>query len=782
MLVALLALAFGLAPLALLAQRAPRPTTGWCLALVPLALFVILCLQVPAVLEGSFPREIYPWAPQLGLQIDLALDGLSLLFGLIISGIGVLIVGYAGHYMAGDQGMGRFLCYLQLFMGAMLGLVLAGNALTMFVFWELTSVTSYLLIGYKHEYPEARKGAQQSLLITGFGGLALLVGLLLLGEAAKRAGVPATEAYSFAAINAAGSQIRADTLYTPALMLVFLGCFTKSAQVPFHFWLPGAMQAPTPASAFLHSATMVKAGIYLLARLHPGLSGAPLWDVTLTVVGGTTLLFSSWVALKQNDIKALLAYSTISMLGTLTMLAGLGGAYAQRALVTSILAHALYKSALFMLAGIIDHAAHTRDLRKLGGLRQQMPRTMVLVGIALLSMGGIPILFGFVAKELLLEAALQSPQTALLRYSALGVVVVSAALAIAYGWRLFSGVFLTTEHTEGTEGGVLKATATHGAHDPELGMLVGPGIPVLLSLVLPLGLLPFVSTLLAPAVAAVAGEPIKLELALWHGFNLALGLSITAIVLGVALARFEQRLAALRPLIPAGADLFERFVDGVVALATGTTRAMIDGRLRSSVRYTLMAWCAFVGIPMALYGLNSLPTTLSWEGQIYEILAAALIPIAVLATIRARSRLGAIIAVGMVGAMVSLLFVIYSAPDLALTQLLIEVLSTVFLVLVFSVLPPRFKSLSSTATRVRDGIFALVLGTLMTGMVLAAATSTAFAPIAPYFNANSLSEGKGANVVNVIIVDFRGFDTLGEITVLFIAVLGIYGMLRMRGR
>jgi multicomponent Na+:H+ antiporter subunit A len=773
MLLVLLVLAFGGAPLALFAQRFPRPITGWGLALLPLTLFSLLCMQLPAVLEGVPLREIYPWAPQLGVQIDLALDGLSLLFGLVICGIGTLIVGYAGHYMAGDSGMGRFLLSMQLFMGAMLGLVLAGNALTMFVFWELTSVTSYLLIGYKHEYPEARKGAQQSLLITGFGGLALLVGLLLLGEATKRAGVAPAEAYSFAAINAAGPQIRADMLYTPALLLVFLGCFTKSAQVPFHFWLPGAMQAPTPASAFLHSATMVKAGIYLLARLHPGLSGAPLWEVTLTVVGATTLLFSSWVALKQTDIKALLAYSTIGMLGTLTMLAGLGGPYAQRALVTGILAHALYKSALFMLAGIVDHAVHTRDLRQLGGLRSRMPRTMLLAAVALLSMGGIPILFGFVAKELLLEAALQSPQPAWLRTSALAVVVISAALAIAYGWRLFKWTFLGTPTPQLRE---------QHPHDPALGMLISPGLPALLSLLLPLGFLPLASELLAPAAAAVAGTAIKLELALWHGLNTALGLSIAAIGLGAGLALLEQRLAATRTLVPAGAELFERFVNGFVAMATNITRAMLDGRLRSSIRYTLMALCGFVGLPMALYGLGSLPRTFVWDGQIYEVLAALLIPIAVVATIRARSRIGAIIAVGMVGAMISLLFVIYSAPDLALTQLLIEVLSTVFLVLVFSVLPPRFKSLSTAATRLRDGAFALIVGALMAGVTLAAATSTAFAPIAPYFNENSLDEGKGANVVNVIIVDFRGFDTMGEITVLFIAVLGIYGMLRMRSR
>lgn len=775
MLAVMVLIAFAAAPVALLARRAPGPASGWALALAPLGMFALLAGQIPTVIEGATVNEIYPWAPQLGLQLDFALDGLSLLFGLIITGIGTLIVGYAGHYMAGDPGMGRFLLYLMIFMGAMLGLVLAGNVLTMFVFWELTSVSSYLLIGYKHDYPEARRGAQHSLLITGFGGLALLVGLLLLGEAARAAGVPADQIYRFAAINEAGGQIVTSPLYIPAMILVFLGCFTKSAQVPFHFWLPGAMQAPTPASAFLHSATMVKAGVYLLARLHPGMHDTPFWTITLTIVGGATLLFASVVALRQHDIKALLAYSTVSMLGTLTMLAGLGGEYAQRALVSGILAHALYKSALFLLAGIIDHAAHSRDLRQLGGLRSSMPWTMVLVGTALLSMGGVPILFGFVAKELLLEAALDSPLAAGWRYSVLAVIVVSAALAIAYGWRLFSRSFLgrPSEHVSGQH-----------PHDPGIGMLLGPGLPVLLSVILPLGLLPLVSALLTPAAGAVAGEEVKVKLALWHGLTPALGLSMTAILGGIVLARFEGRLATARALLPIPrADLaFDRLVDGTVAMATAITRSMIDGRLRTAIRYTLMAFAAFVGLPMAMYGLNSIPLAIEMEALPYELMAAALIPIGVLATIGARSRLGAIIAVGMVGAMVALFFTLYSAPDLALTQLLIEVLSTVFLMLVFSVLPARFKQLSSRATRIRDGIFALIMGSLMAGLTLAAASSTAFAPLAPYFNANSLGGGKGANVVNVILVDFRGFDTLGEITVLLIAVLGIYSMLRMRER
>ncbi|MBP1468367.1 DUF4040 domain-containing protein [Candidatus Chloroploca sp. M-50] len=759
-------------PLGLLGRRTPRPLIGWGLAVLPLSLFVLLALQIPLIASGGRLDEAVPWVPAMGLELRFSLDGLGMLFALIITGIGTLIVGYAGAYMANDAGLGRFLVYMFLFMGAMLGVVLAGNILTMFVFWELTSITSYLLIGYKHDYPDARRGAQQSLLITGIGGLALLLGLLILAAAAQQVGVSVADSYRFDALIAAGEQIRQTALYAPAVALIFLGCFTKSAQFPFHFWLPGAMQAPTPASAFLHSATMVKAGIYLLARLSPGLGETLLWNGTLVAVGGFTFVFGSIVAFRQYDIKALLAYTTLSMLGGLVMMIGLGGKYGAEALVTGILAHALYKSSLFMVAGIIDHEAGTRDLNKLGALRRYMPITMVVTAIALLSQMGIPILMGFVSKEWMLKAALESSLPAPWPLVALVAIVIGAVGYIIAAWRLFRNAFL---------GEPSPTVQKHHLVDPKWSMLLSPAVPSALSLILPLGLLPAVSSLLSPAASAVYGAPFTFELYLYRGVNTALLISLGVIAVGALFATQQQRLAAQKIIASInGAVVFDKLIEGLLAFATGMTRMIQSGRLRTYLLYVVLVFMLFVGTPFVAYGLDDIRFVLDENLRFYEVVVTALIPIAVIATIAASSRLGAIIALGVAGAMVALIFVLFSAPDLALTQLLIEVLSTVFLLFVFSVLPSRFASLSPAWVRWRDAFIATVFGVMMAMLVLAASSNTDFPSLAPWFLANSLSEGKGANVVNVILVDFRGFDTLGEITVLFIAVLGIYGLLRFR--
>ncbi len=764
MLSSMVLLSLASAPAGLFVRRPHRHLGGWALALIPLTLFALLCTQIPAIIDGASIRETYAWVPQMGLDLAFTLDGLSLLFGLIITGIGTLIVLYTSYYMAEDTGRGRFYLYLLIFMGSMLGLVLAGNVITMFVFWELTSVSSYLLIGFKHDYPEVRRGAQQGLLITVGGGLALLVGLIMLGEAAG--------SYAFVDILAAGETLQAHPFYVPAVLLIFLGAFTKSAQFPFHFWLPNAMQAPTPASAFLHSATMVKAGVYLLARFYPALSGTPLWTYALTAVGAATLLFGSITALRQYDLKALLAYSTISQLGTLTMLVGLGGKYGYQALVATILAHALYKSALFLVAGIVDHETGTRDLRKLGGLRRSMPATAALAILAALSMAGIPIMFGFVAKEILLKATIESALIDPARYAVIAVVVVSAALGVAYSWRLVRGVFF------GSPGSGMKPHV----HEAPVGMLLGPGIPATFSLAVSLGLLPLAGEFLTPAATTVAGTAVAVDLRLWYGFTLALGLSAVAIGVGAALTRFERQLVAWPSPLPGWLNsdrIYDATINGLLGGATAFTRATQNGRMRVYMLWMLLAFLALVGPAFTLYGLADLPTPSFANLQTYEALAALLIPVGIIAAIRARSRLGAIIAVGVVGAMMALFFVLFGAPDLALTQLVIEVLSTVFLVLVFAVLPARFEELSRKLTRARDAVIATIIGITMAGVTYAAASNRLFPTIADYFKAESLSAGKGANVVNVILVDFRGLDTMGEIMVLFIALLGIYGMLRL---
>jgi multicomponent Na+:H+ antiporter subunit A len=768
MLLLLVLITLAAAPLGLMARPAPRPLIGWALALIPLSVFVTFAAQAPAVIAGQPVISALPWVPEMGIELRLSLDGLGLLFALLVSGIGALIVLYTAYYMAGDPGMGRFYLALFIFMGAMLGLVLSDNVLTLFVFWELTSISSYLLVGYKHDYAEARRGAQMGLLITVGGGLALMVGMVLLGSAAG--------SYTISEIVARGDVVKASPLYAPALLLIFLGCFTKSAQFPFHFWLPNAMQAPTPASAFLHSATMVKAGVFLLARLHPGLSGTPLWAYTLTAVGMVTMLVGSVVAMRKDDIKGLLAYSTVALLGTMVMLTGVGGPDAPAALAALILAHALYKGSLFMIAGAVDHEAGTRKLSELGGLRKEMPRTFALAALAALSMAGIPPLFGFVAKEEVLYAVTHSALPAWLGWTVVAATVVMAIYGVLYAWRFVRGVFL----------GAHGAGIRHHVHDAPLGMLVGPGVLTLLSLALPLGLLPAAETLLLPAVTAIAGPAAGAEISLHlipTYVSLPLILSAVAIGTGIVLTRFEGRIVAAPSPLPRwlnGDTIYDAAIAGLLSGTTAFTRVVQGGKLRVYIAWSIGTLVAVVLPPLALYGLRgAAPPT--WDDVTpYGLVAALLIPVGVLATINARSRLGAIIAVGIVGAMVAFQFVIYSAPDLALTQLLIEVLSTVFLVLVFAVLPSRFATLSRPAARFRDAIIAMVAGTMMAGVTYVAATSTQLPSISSAFRAEAYLEGNGANVVNVILVDFRGFDTMGEITVLFIALIGIYAMLRLR--
>jgi len=739
---------------------------GWILALIPLALFVTISALAPTVLAGGRVEQAIPWVPRMGLELRFALDGLSLLFALLVSGIGTLIVLYTAYYLAGDPGMGRFYLTLFIFMGAMLGLVLADNVLTMFMFWELTSVSSYLLVGYKHDYPSARRGAQMGLLITVGGGLALLVGLVLLGNAAG--------SYTISEILAAGEQIKASPLYTPAMLLIFAGCFTKSAQFPFHFWLPNAMQAPTPASAYLHSATMVKAGVYLLARLHPTLSDTPLWLYTLTIVGMTTMLIGAVTANRRDDIKGLLAYSTISKLGTMVLLAGMGGPEAPAALVATILAHALYKGALFMLAGAVDHEAGTRSLSQLGGLRRAMPWTAALAILSSLSMAGVPILFGFVAKEEQLYAAVDNGLPPGFDILVLIAVVTSAVFGVLYSWRLVSGVFF------GPRGSGMK----EHVHEAPAGMLLGPALLTTLSVVLPLGLLPATATLLQPAVNAISNEGAKISLYLLPSqIGLPLILSMTALLIGAVLTRFEpQIVAAPSPLPPwlNGDRIYDAAVDGVLRGATIFTRTLQNGKLRSYMTWAVLTLVVVVAPPLALFGFGGLALPTLDGVEPFEFVSALLIPIGIVATLNARSRLGGIIAASFVGLMVAFIFVIYSAPDLALTQLLVEILTTVFLVLLFAVMPASFERLSSPSERSRDGLIAVVAGMVIAGVAFAASSVTQVPNISAAFRTESQSQGFGDNVVNVILVDFRGFDTLGEIVVLFTALLGIYAMLRLR--
>ena len=736
---------------------------GWILALLPLAVFAYLAAQVPAILAGETLQLSLAWVPSLGIALSFQLDGLSLLFALLVSGIGALIVVYAGGYLAGHPQLGRFYAVLLLFTAAMLGVVCAGDVLTLFIFWELTSITSYLLIGFDHERPAARAAALQALLVTGAGGLALLAGLLLLAQVAG--------GWELWRLNAQAAAIHASPLYLPILVLVLVGAFTKSAQVPFHFWLPGAMEAPTPVSAYLHSATMVKVGVYLVARLHPVLGGAPEWHYAVSLAGATTMLTGAVLALTQRDLKRLLAYTTVSALGTLMLLGGLGNTLAVQAAMVFLVVHSLYKGALFMIAGGIDHETGTRDVTQLGGLRHAMPWLAAAALCAGLSMSGLPPMLGFISKELLYEAKLQAPQASGWITSA-GVLanVITVAVAAIVALRPFWGRPRPTPRP---------------AHEPPLALLLGPVL--LAGLGLLVGLLPDVlaAPLIGAAASAIRGEPTTLKLALWHGLNPVLALSAVTVAAGAALfllggrERTARAAAALAPL----AALTPTRLYQVALAALPTTAGWVTRRLQSGSlsQYLLVVFLTLtvaaglaVGGDRAWWSAWTLtPVTVP------EVVVCAIMIAAALAAARSPSRLGAIAALGAVGYGISLLFVFFGAPDLALTQFAIETLTVILFVLVIYRLP-RFAAHSTSAVRRRDALVAIGVGTLMGSLVLLAAASPLPSQLAGYFAAQSLPSGHGRNVVNVTLVDFRALDTLGEITVLAVAAIGIWSLGRLR--
>ncbi len=746
----------------LVAQRS-RLIIALATAIAPLIAMGLLLSQTSQVLAGDVISVHYAWITQLGLNLSFRLDGLSFLFSLLILGIGLLVILYARYYLSEQERIGRFFASLLLFMGSMLGLVLAGNLLLMLMFWELTSLSSFLLIGFWSHQSNARQGARMALAVTGGGGLALLAGILVIGHVVG--------SYELTDVLAAGDVLRAHSLYPVALVLVLLGVFTKSAQFPFHFWLPHAMSAPTPVSAYLHSATMVKAGVFLLARLYPLLSGTDWWFYLVTFTGLTTLLVGAVTALFQHDLKGLLAYSTISHLGLITLLFGLDSDLAPVAAIFHIINHATFKASLFMAAGIIDHETGSRDMRRLNGLWKYMPHTAVLAMVASSAMAGVPLLNGFLSKEMFFSETLHQHLLGSFSWLLPTMATVAGVFSVAYSLRFIHDVFFN-----GTPINLPKFPP----HEPPRYMKIP--VEVLVFCCLLVGMLPAftIDSLLAVAAQASLGHALpEYNLAIWHGFNMPLLMSCIALVGGIIV--YAQRAPLFRwyeglPDINA-LNIFEAVLRGSYS---GVSRLLARIENGSLQRYVCLLLLSVVVVLIA--GLAPL-SQVTGEVALTPIdpltaLGLAIMAISALLTMGFhRQRLTALLMLSVVGLVVAMVFARFSAPDLALTQLVVEVVTILLMLLVVYFLPAQAPRESSSLLHLRDYTIAASCAVVMAVLTFAVLTRP-YQSIADFFLANSLTGGGGTNVVNVILVDFRGFDTLGEISVLAITSIAVVALLK----
>jgi len=764
MLFALVLLPFAAALAIALLPNDRRRTVAACAGATMLGGLVLLAAIAPQVFAGEVLRASVDWWPAVPFVVRI--DGLAWTFALLVYGIGALVVLYAAYYLSPDEPQARFFAFLLAFAGAMLGVVTAGNLVLLVVFWEATGLASFLLIGFWSDKPAARRGARMAFAITGAGGLALLAGVLLLGRIAG--------GYDLDTVLAAGPMLRDDPRFPAALLLILAGAFTKSAQFPFHFWLPHAMAAPTPVSAYLHSATMVKCGVFLLARLYPALGDNELWFWVVTLTGLATLVVGAVAALFQQDMKGLLAYSTISHLGLITLLFGLDEKLAVVAAVFHILNHATFKASLFMAAGIIDHEAGSRDFRKLNGLMRLMPVTGALAIVATAAMAGVPLLNGFLSKEMFFAGTLTAQERGGALWIVPALATIAGAFSVAYSIRFVHDVFFN-----GTPVGLPRVP-----HEPSRWMRVP--VEVLVVVCLAVGIVPAatIGPLLALAAApAVGGELPSYSLALWHGVNAALVMSGVATAAGIALYAGLHRWIDLHSIAepPAfGRRAYERLVEALVGVGRAVLRVEPGGRLAPQLAWLFAAFALALAWPFLPGGLPAFPPvgatdapTQPWTGGLVSVLAVAT---ALAATACHRQRLVAIVLVGATGLAVSLAFVLLAAPDLALTQILVEVASVVLMMLALPLLPAASPREGRPLRAWRDAGIAVAVGASAAALAWAI-VGRPFDSISPYFLENTVPLGGGTNAVNVILVDFRAFDTLGEITVLGVAALVVLALL-----
>src|SRR5690554_6563632 len=712
---------------------------------------------------GGVVHNSWEWLPALGISFSFRLDGLALLFALLILIIGLLIILYARYYLKKGENIGKFYALLLCFKGSMLGIVLSGNLLLMMIFWELTSLTSFLLISFWSHKQDARRGARMALAVTGGGGLALLAGILIIGNIVG--------SFELDDVLAAGELIKNHALYPVALTLILLGAFTKSAQFPFHFWLPHAMQAPTPVSAYLHSATMVKAGIFLMARLYPALAGTELWFYMVSFTGMTTLLFGAYMAMFKHDLKGLLAYSTVSHLGLITLLFGMGTQMAAVPGVFHVVNHATFKASLFMAAGIIEHETGTRDMRRINGLWHFMPHTATLAMVAASAMAGVPLLNGFLSKEMFFAESLQLNLPGLWAWLPPIIATLAGVFSVAYSARFVHDVFFNGKPVD---------LPIYPPHEPPRYMKIP--VEVLVFACVMVGIFPAFSVgplIYSAASATLGGAVPDYHLTLAHVFNLPLLMSFLAFLGGVLMYSQRRRFFAVHAHFKEidEKEVFEAVVSRVAQLANRLTAIIENGSLQRYTLWLIASVIAVAAIPLANMGMfigNQGLTPVDWPTA---LIAGVLIACALATAIMHRDRFHALVLMSVAGLIVALTFARFSAPDLAMTQLSVEVVTIVLLMLALYYMPSWTPRETTKYHRLRDVTLALLAGGGMTLVTLAMLTQP-FSSISEFFLENSKPGGGGTNVVNVILVDFRGFDTLGEITVLAIAALGIYAMLK----
>ena len=778
-LIALIVLPFaGSIVIALLPDSA-RNAAAWLAGAVAITGLIIVSAFYPAVLDGASIRHDIAWLPQFGLTFSLRLDGFAWAFSILITGIGALVMLYARYYISPTDPVARFFSLLLAFMGAMLGIALSGNLIQLVFFWELTSILSFLLIGYWHHSASARAGARMALTVTATGGLCLFAGVIVLGHIVG--------SYDLDVVLRSGDQIRAHPLYLTALVLVLLGALTKSAQFPFHFWLPQAMNAPTPVSAYLHSAAMVKAGVFLLVRLWPAMGGTDYWLWLVGSAGLTTFILGAFLAVFQQDLKGLLAYSTVSHLGLITLLIGLDRPLALVAAIFHMLNHATFKASLFMAAGIIDHETGTRDIRRLSGLWRFMPITAFLAMVAAAAMAGVPLLNGFLSKEMFFAETIETHDGSMLDDALPYIVTLASMFSVAYSLRFIRDVFFGPPPTD------LPRTP----HEPPHWMRFPVEVLVVSCLVV--GIIPAltIGPILDTAVHAVLGPTVpKYSLALWHGFTFPLLMSGVAMAGGVAtylMLRKTLRTAGDGPRLLRGliaAHIFER----VLVMVSWRWARFLErflGTQRLQPQLLLLVCAALVAALWPVYqrGLGTARITSTDIDPAFAAVWVVGIACALGSAYLAKyHRLAAVILGGGAGLATCITFVWLSAVDLALTQLVVEIVTTVLLLLGLRWLPKRLEVIdlvarartvgSTRRRRLRDLTVAVMSGSGLSILAYSIMTSPAPNSISKFFLERAYTDGGGTNVVNVILVDFRGFDTLGEITVLGVVALTVFALLR----